>query len=163
MRVRHSESEGFGKAFYRKGSSVKRSGHSMNPRDSENRNFYCAHQHFPNRWLLNPQFPRQRAFQGKIPHAASPWKGVFNQNLTRVAPTVSYLWPTRTELITDPEFRKIGNSWAETVRKHFCDLGPGSCRITEIQITSCPSKKELLTFHFCDLYRSCARKGCHGN
>ena len=33
---------------------------------------------------------------------------------------------------------------------------PGSCGVTEIQITSWPSKKELFTSHFCDLYRSCA-------
>ena len=32
---------------------------------------------------------------------------------------------------------------------------PGICRVTEIQITSWPSKKEFFTSHFCDLYRSC--------
>ena len=57
----------------------------------------------------------------------------------RAAPTVSYLWPTRLEL-----------SWKVSENRKFLgrDISvtcPGSCRVREIQITSCPSKKELLT------------------
>ena len=66
------------------------------------------------------------------------------------APTVSYLWPTRTELS-----RKVSEN-RKFLGRNISVICPGSCRVTEIQITSCPSKKELFTSHFCDLYRSCA-------
>ena len=67
------------------------------------------------------------------------------------APTVSYLWPTRTELS-----RKVSEI-RKGLGRNISVICPGSCRVTEIQITSpCPSKNEFFTSHFCDLYRSCA-------
>ena len=70
------------------------------------------------------------------------------------APTVSYLWPTRTELSRQVSENRIFPG------RNISGSCPGqvvSCSITEIQITSCPSKKGLFTSHFCDLYRGLCR------
>ena len=72
------------------------------------------------------------------------------QNIDWAAPTVSYRWPTKTELS-----RKVSEN-RKFLGRNISVICPASCRITEIQMTSCPSKKEFLTSHFCDLYRSCA-------
>ena len=77
----------------------------------------------------------------------------FLHNSARIswaAPTVSYLWPTRTELS-----RKVSEN-QKFPDRNISVICPGRCRVTEIQITSCPSKKELFTSHFCDLCRGCA-------
>ena len=59
--------------------------------------------------------------------------------LAWAAPTVSYLWPTRPELS-----RKVSED-RKFLGQNISVICPGSCRVTEIQITSCPSKKEFLT------------------
>ena len=61
-----------------------------------------------------------------------------------MAPTVSYLWPTKTELS-----RKVSENQRNSRAENIFVICPGSCHVTEIQ-------KELFTSHFCDLYRSCA-------
>ena len=63
---------------------------------------------------------------------------------------ISYLWPTRTELSRNvSENRKF-------LGRNISVICPGSCCVTEIQITSCSSKKEFCSSPFCDLYRGCA-------
>ena len=67
-------------------------------------------------------------------------------------------WPQRSPTFGPPEqschgkFRKI----QKFPGRNISVICPGSCRVKEIQITSCPSKKEFFTSHFCDLYRGCA-------
>ena len=61
------------------------------------------------------------------------------------------LWPTPIELS-----RKVSEN-RTFLGRNISLICAESCRVTEIQITSCPSKKGVFhTSHFCDLYRSCA-------
>ena len=55
------------------------------------------------------------------------------------AATVSYLWPTKTELS-----RKVSEN-QKFLGRSISVICPGSCRVTEIQITSCPSKEGFST------------------
>ena len=76
---------------------------------------------------------------------ASRWAKSIKQARNWAAPTVSYLWPTRTELS-----RKLSEN-RKFLGRNISVICPGSCRVTEIQITSCPSKKEFFTSRFCVL------------
>ena len=67
------------------------------------------------------------------------------------APTVTYLWPTRTGLS-----RKVSEN-RKFLGRNISVICPGSCRVTETQIATCPSKKEFSSFPFLsfvpELYR----------
>ena len=64
---------------------------------------------------------------------------IANHAIVWAAPTVSYLWPTRTELS-----RKVSENLKFLGRNTSVICG-GSCHVTELEITSCPSKKEFST------------------
>ena len=95
-------------------------------------------------WAPKPSFP------GNGDSGPCLGSGESQSTSTRTAPTVSYLWPTRTELS-----RKVSEN-RKFPGRNISVISPGSCRVTEIKITSCPSKTEFFTSHFCDLYWGCA-------
>ena len=71
-------------------------------------------------------------------------------SMSWAAPTVSYLWSTRTGL-SHGKFRKIGNSLAE----HFCDLSRKLPRHGNSDPLMSFKERVFHASHFCDLYRSC--------
>ena len=104
--------------------------------------------------LANPLSETPRLPALELQHAAKPTRGHITprrfrvsrifpppQTLPWAAPTVSYLWPTRTELS-----RKVSEN-QKFLGRDISVICPRSCRVMEIQITSYPSQKEFCTLH----------------